>query len=196
MRKFWAAIALVPLLLTGSVLADPPQTQSGSTAQQGTPSTPAAAAQASENPMQLFTSTDGRFSVQFPGAPKQDSQPIDLKNGEKTTLNEFSAEADGGNTSYIVMYNDYAADVIGSDPQALLQRTEGGAVAGKTLLTDAAIDLHGVPGRAYTAEDSDGWHYEVHEYVAGSRFYQLIVTAKKGHPASELEQFMSSFSIL
>lgn len=146
--------------------------------------------------MQPFTSVDGRFSAFFPGAPTQSAQPIQLKNGDTSTLYEFAATADNGNTSYIVLYNDYSPDVVADGAQAFLQRTESGAVAGKTLLTDSAINLRGVPGRAYTVTDSSGYNYTVHEFLAGTRLYQLIVATAKGSTATQVNQFMNSFIIL
>jgi len=166
----------------------------GVAAAQDTSSQPAGSANVA--PMQTFTSADGRFSILFPGTPQQTSQTIPLKNSDSTTIYQFSAEADAGNTSYIVMYNDYSAAVVGGASQALLERTRDGAVAGKTLLTDVVIDLNGVPGRAYTAVDSDGYNYEVHEFLAGTRFYQLIITTSKGFTATQRNAFMSSFRIL
>jgi hypothetical protein len=56
--------------------------------------------------------------------------------------------------------------------------------------------LNGVPGRAYTAVDPDGYNYEVHEYLAGTRFYQLIITTSKGFTATQAGAFMNSFRIL
>lgn len=193
MRKHSMRLLNVLLLFAGSALANPALAQSSATAPQA--AAPVATAPAANLPMQSFTSETGHFSAVFPGAPTQTSEVINLKNGETTTLYEFVAESDNGNTSYIVMYNDYQPDVIGGAPQALLQRTEGGAVAGKTLLSDTVIDLHGVPGRAYSAEDAQGWHYEVHEYLSGARFYQLIVTTAKGHTPTQIDEFMSSFHI-
>ena len=188
MRKLYTPIAVVLLLLAGAVSADPAQPVWSAGA-------PQAAAPAGA-PVQTYTSTDGRFSVLFPGTPKLEAQPIHLKNGETTTLYEFEFSADDDKASYIVMYNDYAADVIAGAPDALLQRTEAGAVVGKTLLTETAIDLHGVPGRAYTAKDSDGYNYDVHEFLSGTRFYQLIITTAKGDSATHRDLFMNSFSIL
>ncbi len=169
--RFWMRMAVVLFLLAGVASAVDP-------------------------PMQAFTSTDGRFSTQFPGAPKQNTEDVSLKNGGTAKLYEFFSEADNGNTSYIVMYNDYAADVINGAPQTMLAKTRDGAVAGKTLLSDVEIELGGVPGRAYTATDSDGWNYDVHEYLAGVRFYQLIVTTAKGHTATQRDAFMNAFKIL
>lgn len=170
-RKLWMQIAVV-LMLVASV------------------------ASADDAPMQTYTSTDGRFSILFPGAPAVSTQSVTLKNNEVVTLYEVSAEGDGGNTSYIVMYNDYQPDVITGPPQDLLKRTRDGAVAGKTLLSDTEIELGGVPGRAYTATDADGWQYDVHEFLSGTRFYQLIITVAKGHTATQRDAFMDSFKIL
>lgn len=194
MRKLSMRLLVVLLVFAGSALAHPALAQSSGAAPQATP--PATAAPAANLPMQTFTSDAGHFSAAFPGAPTQSSEVINLKNGETTTLYEFAAESDNGNTSYIVMYNDYQPDVIGTDPQALLQRTRDGAVAGKTMLSDVVIDFNGVPGRAYTADDSDGWRYQEREYLSGARFYQLIVTTAKGHTATQIDEFMSSFHIL
>jgi len=182
MRKLWMKMAVVLVLYAGVAAAQDTSSQ--------------AAGSAKVAPMQTFTSTDGRFSIVFPGVPQQTSQVVNLKNGESTTIYQFSAEADNGNTSYIVMYNDYSAAIVGGSPQALLERTRDGAVAGKTLLTDVAIDLNGVPGRAYTAVDSDGYNYEVHEFLAGIRFYQLIITTSKGFTATQHGAFMNSFRLL
>lgn len=195
MRKLWMQIAVVLFLFAGVASAKAPKAQLSSPTAAQAPSSQSAAP-ASAVPMQPFTSADGRFSILFPGAPAPSSQAIHLKNGETVTLYEFSAEDDGGNTSYIVMYNDYAADVITGAPQELLKRTRDGAVAGKTLLTDMEIELSGVPGRAYTATDTEGWNYSVREYLSGTRFYQLIVTTAKGHTPAQVEGFMNSFRIL
>ncbi len=193
MRTLRTSTLALSLLLSGAVLAGVAQSPSGAAPQLPAPSAPAASVPAT--PMQPFTSTDGRFSAFFPGIPTQTSQPIQLKNGETSTLYGFSVSADNGNTSYIVMYNDYAPDVVADGAQALLQRTEKGAVAGKTLLADFAISLNGVPGRAYTATDSSGLNYTVHEFLSGTRLYQLIVTTAKGTTASQLNLFMNSFII-
>jgi len=191
MRKLGMQIAVVLLLFVGVSTTGNPRIQSS-----GTSVAQTVASQSTLAPMQTFTSADGRFSILFPGAVKQESQNINLKNGEVTKLYEFSADDDDGNTSYIVMYNDYAADVVNTAPQTLLMRTRDGAVAGKTLLTDVEFSLSGVPGRAYTASDPDGWQYDVHEFLSGVRFYQLIITTGKGHTATRRDQFMNSFRIL
>jgi hypothetical protein len=111
--------------------------------------------------------------------------------------------ADNG-TSYFVSYADYPPDVVGPSPQAFLQGDENVSVNGKTLLTDAAINLDGAPGRAFTFTCSyaDGSirSCNVHAFLAGTRLYTLTVLSPpiplKGDTASQADQFMNSFRIL
>ncbi|MGB9406206.1 MAG: hypothetical protein WCA89_01655 [Terracidiphilus sp.] len=170
MRKHWMKIAVVLLLFVGVASAVDP-------------------------PMQPFTSTDGRFSILFPGIPKQDSQTVQLKGGGSTTLYQFWVELDNNNVSYMFMYNDYSSDYANDAPQTVLASVRDGSVNGKTLTSDVAIDLNGVPGRAFTATDSN-YNYAVHDFLAGKRLYQLIVVSSKDHPATLTDQFMNSFRIL
>jgi hypothetical protein len=171
MRKLWTQIVVVLLLFAGVASADAP-------------------------PMQTFTAADGRFSVLLPGTPKQESQTIDLKGGGTTTLYQFWVELENNNVTYMVMYNDYTGDYANGAPQTTLATTRDGAVNGKTLTSDVEINLNGVPGRAFTATDSTGYNYSVHQFLAGKRLYQLIVVGNKDHPATLTDQFMNSFRIL
>ncbi len=141
-----------------------------------------------------FTSSAGRFSVLFPATPRPSSKRIDVGNGETTTRYDFVA--DNGKISYTVVYTDFAPDALGDSPQAFLQAFENYLITGSTLLSDQVIDLHGIPGRAYayTAPDSQS-DYTVHEFLAGTRFYQLSVTTPKGYTAPRADRFMSSFNI-
>lgn len=154
---------------------------------------------AQSNAMQPFTSANGRFSVLFHAIPQQFPQPIHLKDGKAGTVYVFYARADNNKTGDYVTYTDYSPDVIASaSPQVLLQRAEKSFIADKTLLSEQAIDLHGVPGRAYTATDSDGNFYTAHEFLAGTRIYQvLVLTTKSNFPSGQDNgQFLNSFIIL
>jgi len=191
MHRLWIRIAAVIFMLVGLAgTGDSHMQNSGASAAQNTPSLSAPA------PMQTFTSADGRFSIMFPGTPAQTSQDVTLKNGTVTKLYQFTAEDDNGNTSYIVMYNDYLPSAINTSPQQFLMRRRDGAVAGKTLLSDAEINLNGVPGRAYTASGADEWNFDMRQFLSGVRFYQLIITSRKGHTAAQRDLFMNSFRIL
>lgn len=145
--------------------------------------------------MQPYTSTDGRFSINFPqGDIKTDTDTINFKDGTKGSINEIYIETDSGNVSYMVMYNDYRADQATADPQVVLAQTRDGAVGSKTLLSDMAISLNGVPGREFTAKD-DTWNYTVRQFLSGKRLYQMIVVSKPDHPAAQISDFLNSFKI-
>jgi len=145
--------------------------------------------------MQPYTSTDGRFAVNFPqGEVKRDSQTLSLEGGGTSTLYLFSVELANGGISYVVMYNDYPAGYADGDAQAVLATTRDGAVGTKTLLSDTKISLNGVPGREFTAKD-DNWNYTVRQYLQGRRLYQLIVVSNNDHPATQISDFMTSFKI-
>jgi hypothetical protein len=171
---------------------DPPQPPAPVPAPTTMPAGPA-----QSNTMQPFTSANGRFSVLFRGTPQQSSQTVHLENSETTMQYRFAC-ADNG-TSYFVTYADYPPDVVGPSPQAFLQGDENVSVNGKTLLTDAAINLDGAPGRAFTFTCSyaDGSirSCNVHAFLAGTRLYTLMVVAQKGDTATQADQFMNSFRI-
>jgi uncharacterized caspase-like protein len=145
--------------------------------------------------MQPYTSTEGRFTVTFPGgSPKLDTQTVNLKGGGTSTLYEFWTELENNNVSYMMMYNDYSAEYVKGDPQATLATTRDGAVNGKKLLSDMAISLNGVPGREFTAKD-DTWNYTVRQFLHGKRLYQLIIVSSDAHPATQTSAFLDSFRI-
>ena len=170
MRKMYTQVAVVLMVLAGVVSARAQQ-------------------------MQPYSSSEGRFSVQFPAAEvKHDTDSVSLSGGGSSTLNEFYVELADGNVSYMVMYNDYPSDYANDGPDAVLARTRDGAVKGKTLLSDMAISLNGVPGREFTAKD-DNWHFTVRQFLQGKRLYQLIIVSKPDHPATQTSDFLNSFKI-
>lgn len=149
------------------------------------------------NGMQPYTSDDGRFSILFPGSPQQQTHPVNLPGGETVTLYQLYVSQENDNIAYTVMYNDYPSQYTsGIDPQAILQGARDGATKGRTLTDDEVISLNGIPGRAIRATGSDGFTYEAHIYLDGSRLYQVVIVSNKDHPATLTEEFLSSFKIL
>lgn len=193
MRKLSTSYAVFLMLLAGAAANG----QTGPEQQQGAPSThPAVPAPPSVTGMIAFTSTQGGFSLELPGTPQQAAKPLTLQGGGASTLHQFWVDLDNDNITYMVIYNDYPADYASASPQELLQTMRDGVVREKTLTSDVPMELFGVPGRAFTALDKDGWQYAVHQFLDGTRLYQLIVVNNKDHPAARTEQFMNSFRIL
>jgi hypothetical protein len=152
-------------------------------------------APAQTDPMKQFTGPDGHFSVMMPGTPSYESQDVPLQGGAKAQMNEWYVEMDDHNVSYMLMYNDYPPAYANGAASDMLTKFRDGAVAGKTLLTDAPMWLGTVPGRAFTTKDSDGWLYDVHHFFLNKRLYQLIIVTAPGHTAIYRDQFMNSFKI-
>ena len=145
--------------------------------------------------LEPYTSTDGRFTVSFPGTPTESSQQVNLQGGESMTLNLVVLTNNG--VTYMALYNDYPSQYVSGDAQTFLEGRRDGAVQGAkgTLATDEAIDLNRVPGRAYTFTDASGNSYTAHDFLNGQRFYQLIAVVPSGGSSAQVDDFMNSFHI-
>ncbi len=174
MRRILISIAALALLFTGAAAAAEPQ-------------------------LQQFVSQAGRFSVLMPGTPKPETQLITLKGGEKVTLYQFSISLDNDNVTYMVMYNDWPPNYANGPAQTQLKASRDGSVAsagaGAKLLSDSVINLNGVPGRAFTVQNNDGYHFTARDYLMNHRLYQVLTVASKGHSAVNRDAFMNSFKI-
>lgn len=192
MRKRSALIVVLLIVLAGAVAnaQDAPAQQAAPPTEAAVPAAPGVTG------MQAFSSAEGLFSVELPGTPQQAAKPLSLQGGGASTLHQFWVDLDNDNVTYMVIYNDYPDDYASASPQELLQIMRDGVVRDKTLTSDVPMDLFGVPGRAFTALDKDGWQYAVHQFLDGTRLYQLIVVNNREHPAARTEQFMNSFRIL
>jgi hypothetical protein len=144
---------------------------------------------------QPYTSSDGHYSIQFSAAPTESSSSINLANGGTTTL--YQSILDQGGVEFLVAYCDYPAGYLDSDPQTALASFRDSIVKSEkgTISDDEAIDLSGVPGRAFSFTGQDGTAYTVRDYLSGQRLYQIIVTASSGSTASGVDDFLNSFRI-
>ena len=148
--------------------------------------------------MQPYTSTDGRFTVQFPaGQIKQDTRDVALQGTDKVTVHEFWVEVDNGPAFviYNVTYGDYPPKYTNGAPQDFLASTRDSVLTGKTLVSDKAIDLNGIPGREFTASDDQQNYYTMRQFLQGSRLYTVFVISAKGTTAALASQFLNSFQI-
>jgi hypothetical protein len=144
---------------------------------------------------QPYTSEAGRYSVQFPGTPTESSSEISLGTSGTTTL--YQALLDQGSVSYLVAWCDYPAGYLDSDPQTALAGFRDNLVKAEkgTLTSDDAIDLNGVPARAFVITGQDGSTFSVHDVLSGQRLYQVVVTAGSGSTAAGADDFLNSFRV-
>ncbi|MGA2887946.1 MAG: hypothetical protein ABSE51_07830 [Terracidiphilus sp.] len=171
MRNHWTKIAVLLLLFAGI-------------------------ASATDSQMQPLISTEGRFSVLMPGTVQREQKLHQFKDGTTATDYRFWVTQDNGYVTYMVIYNDIPAGAPGDKAPQVLEKMRDALVAGKTVLADSPIELNGVHGRAIKFKRPDGIIVEIHEFIAGARQYQLLVSSRDGHPATQTDQFMNSFKIL
>jgi hypothetical protein len=177
--------------------------QAGSGSGQGSsggagPSGPAAAPAPTNSILKPYSSVGGRFSVLMPGTPTTSSQPVAVNPNDSTQtmpLYSFSAATDSDNVAYMVFYNDYPPGVATDEPSAVLGRARDGIANGKTLISDTAIDMNGIPGRAFLVRGPDGFSYDVRQYFTARRLYQVMIVTTQGYTAKYRDPFMNSFII-
>jgi hypothetical protein len=144
-----------------------------------------------------FISPDGRFTVQFPGTPKQASQTQTTKLGP-LDAKVFLLELPDG--LYAVWYVDYPREALARNrPDELLDGARDGAVAnvkGK-LAGETKITQNGFPGRELRIEVTTRKGVAaatVRLYFVKERLYQAIVVMDKAREAqTEIRKFLDSF---
>ncbi len=159
--------------------------------------TVAGAASATGLPMQPYTSTDGRFTVQFPAGQVGEKTAVNpLQGNDKVTVHGIYVSVDIGADSdiYMVEYADYPSKYTKGDAQRALESSRDSFTSGKTLGTDTGIDLKGVPGREFTASD-DQSNWDMQEFLKGHRLYSVLIITTKGRTAPLTSQFQNSFMI-
>lgn len=173
MRKLHVWFAVMVLLIAGVVSAEGQQTQT-------------------------IASVVGRFVVDFPdGQIGEATNVYPLDGSDKETVHQMGVNVDNGPAShevYAVIYEDFPPSYTKGAPQDFLVARRDTFAKGKTLLSDKAINLNGIPGRQYTASD-DRQNFTVRLFLQGSRLYTLFVVSTKGTTATQAAQFLDSFQI-
>ena len=143
-----------------------------------------------------YSSAEGRFSILFPGTPKEETQSLDVQ-GAKFELHIHKLKAFA---EYGVIYADYAIPV--DDPEVakrVLDNAARGAAASVDAellgLTEISIDGH--PGRLLTERLPDGSALKAKMFLVGRRLYQIAVTMPKAEArpgdSNNLEKFADKF---
>jgi hypothetical protein len=120
---------------------------------------------AQELQWQSFDSDVGRFSVEFPGEPEEQSQSISTAVGSIETWTLMVEEQGAG---FSVSFADYPQEIIAASETALmLDGARDGAVANISgiLLEENEISLDGHPGREIEVEVKE------EDVVVRARFY-------------------------
>lgn len=147
-----------------------------------------------EDPWKEFTSEEGRFTVNMPGQPSYNTQPVPTTQGT-VTLHTYLIQH--GVMAYGVMYNDVGGEV--ADVQQFLDSRRDGALSTVkgTLVSEENITIDGHPGRELKLKTGDNIQYTGRHYLVNGRFYQVIATAPAGVNAdAAIKKFLDSFKLL
>jgi hypothetical protein len=124
-----------------------------------------------------FTSTEGRFSVVFPGDPDTGVTAADDAGGTRKVT---SMMASRGSDDFGVTWSDFPASFLASGALPVLEgvRDKVLADAKATLDTSDEIELDGHPGLAVKATVPEGatkGEYHVRFYLVQNRIYEVLV---------------------
>ena len=189
-KKFWAVIPLSLLMLTACGSA-PTDTKPVS-------DTSAPAKTAEVTP---FVSTEGNFSINFPGKPEVASNDLSGDNGTKYKMTSYSYSPDD-NHAFLVAYTDIGAKEISmDDARKVLKDEQTGAFGSfgiKAADEEKQSDYVGkYAGLRYKASGTDGTHLVAQTYIVGTRMYQIEMLATDTYPTDEaINNFTGSFKLL
>lgn len=144
-----------------------------------------------------FESEEGRFSILFPGEPKEQTESVSTAIG--TIETEFFM-VEQKDMAYSLNYADYPADIVAaSDAGMMLNGARMGAVSNVNgeLLDEKEITLDGYPGREIRIEiDEDDIIVRARFYLVENRLYVVQALSKKSKASSEeIDEFLDSFEL-
>jgi hypothetical protein len=153
--------------------------------------------------VQEYTSTEGRYRVQFAGTPKHQEKIVPTPVGPVTA--KFAIGEEWSGTGRSVMYVDYPPNLFGpgSVNAGLEGACQGMIAEGQlTALSKKTISLNGHPGREVSFDSQPGrpgpkLHGRARLYLVGNRLYQVLIAGRSGVIQSEtIDGFLNSFSLL
>jgi hypothetical protein len=140
-----------------------------------------------------FTSKEGKFTANFPEAPKVDSK----KDAKGIVTTSTIATAEKGAIAYFVSYTELDADSAKVDPKLIL---EGGAKSlEEGTKSKKEIKLNGFPGLEIVREFEQGGsklYMKTHMYMVKNRLYQVFVMSEQGKKdKADADKFLESFRL-
>lgn len=130
-----------------------------------------------------FSSAEGRFTAQFPGAPRKNTQVVAVPGGQlEVHIYELQTFAE-----YSVIYSDYpSAPSSAAVAGRVLDNVVKNAVKAinATLLSATEISIEGHPGRLVKQRLPGGSILRAKFYLVGRRLYQVAITTPPEEGAS------------
>jgi hypothetical protein len=153
-----------------------------------------AAGQAPE--FKLYASTEGRFTIDFPGPVKTETVPVKSDNAElKLTVDVVELR---GGVSFLVTFIDTPDDAAGTPAATRLDKIRDGnkGPTGKLVSEkDVTVGAEKYPARDLLIEKGDVF-LRNRIVLAGNRLYQVMVQGPKDVVTSaSADRFIQSFEV-
>ena len=143
-----------------------------------------------------FAPKDGRFTVQMPGEPKEQTSKVNTPIGP-IDVHLFISAPDP-KSAYMVGYSDYPEEVVKkSDSDKILDGARDGAVRNVkgTLESEKKITMDGHPGRDYVIS-TEGFRGRERIYLVNARLYQVMLLGSKEFvTGKDADKFLDSFKL-
>lgn len=153
--------------------------------------------QTSEISADKFTSVDGKFKVDFPGTPTEESKDIATEVGN-IEMKSFTYEKSATEV-FMIAYSDYPSEMVKqSDPDALLKGAKEGALSnmGATMESEEKITLDGNPGYLFKAV-ADTYYMVYKIFLKDNRLYQILMMRDGSYPTQEaIDSYIGSFELI
>lgn len=163
---------------------------------------PAPTLEVAQSVWQRFTSTEGRFSILFPGEPERSQQPLNVGTTDESILYLFRVERPKEGIIYFVAYLDLPLSnpaEISPDVKAIaLDSGQSGFLkgAGATLVSASKTSLAGHPGKDFKFQQAGRFVGRARFFLVGARLYQIVavVDAKRERSLDKsIDGFIKSF---
>jgi hypothetical protein len=158
----------------------------------------AAGARAEEPSWKSFESKEGRFTVEFPGVPRQRSNTRPTARFGTLEQHMFLLEVPNVGV-FTVSYMDYPRGAMDKyKPDQLLDDARDNAlkIAKGKLLSETKVTMNGFPGRVIVFDGANNLVFTAHYYVAKERVYTaLAYVPKASGDSAEVKRFLASFKL-
>ena len=145
---------------------------------------------------EAFTSTEGRFSAEFPATPNEDTQTASAE-GVQLVVHLFTAETDDYAIS--VGYVDYPEEFKTLDPKVILSGVAEGAagnIGGGEVTKNDPSTFMGLEAIDYEVSADDA-SLQAKAFLKDNRMYILQgVSAELADSAGEYNRLVESFKLL
>jgi|GEM_PF-1872081 len=147
-----------------------------------------------------FVSKAGRYSVAFPGTPKEQKTMVPLPGTDKQITVTNQVVEVGKTAALIVAYNDYPAGVLSPEPQDVLQGVRDGNMGADGKLkeeTKGAFGPKKLPMREFTFTKG-AIQFRSRIILDGTRLYQIMIVAEDAKTLTNdaAKKYFDSFKIL